>query len=69
MKLPPHDLAYMSRDLGLKGRVGLHSKADAEKFYVDRGFDPCEREATEDGTWLYFESRPENVADMLGEGT
>ena len=53
-------------DLDLEGRIGLHSKPDAENFYRNtlklREFT---REVTEDGEWVYFEGGPQEAGRIL----
>ena len=52
-------------ELGLDGRVGLHSKPEAEDFYRRLGLLPVGREQTQDGSWLYFESEPATGRRLL----
>lgn len=56
-----------SLQLGLEGRVGLHSKPESEGFYRGLGMRDVLREETADGTWLYFESEPSAALRLLEE--
>lgn len=57
----------LSANVGLMGRLGLHSKQAVEDFYRHLGFTECGYEETEDGSWLYFEMTPDNVEKSLEE--
>ena len=56
----------VSFDLGLEGRIGLHSKPASEAFYRDhlRLLD-LGREVVEDGEWVYFEATTEVARRIL----
>ena len=52
--------------VGLSGRIGLHSKRQAESFYRDKlGLVDLGPEMTEDGEWVYFEATPEVARKKL----
>jgi hypothetical protein len=55
----------LSKQLGLEGRVGLHSKKEVEGFYRKIGMHEVKREDTGDGTWLYFETGPAEAEELL----
>jgi hypothetical protein len=57
----------ISMELGLEGRVGLHSKQEVEGFYKRLGMVPYTYEDTGDGKWLYFETGPNEALQILGE--
>lgn len=57
--------ARLAFDLGLEGRVGLHSKPESEGFYRRVGMTAMLREEAGDGTWLYFESEPSASRRLL----
>jgi hypothetical protein len=60
--------AALSRDdLGLGGRVGLHSKDAAVSWYKDRKMTPFPIESTLDGSFVYFEGDEEWAIRLLGE--
>jgi len=56
----------LASQMGIDGRVGLHSKQEVEGFYEALGFTAVEREVTPDGKWLYFETDPQAARGMLG---
>jgi hypothetical protein len=58
----------LSVDLKFDGRVGLHSKPKVEDYYRKLGFTEGKREATEDGTWLYFELQKQERDRFLAGG-
>lgn len=61
--------ATLSVDLGLDGRVGLHSKDNATDFYEHNcGFTPLGVEACDDGDWMYFEIDAEGAKLLMKDG-
>lgn len=58
--------ADLSIDLGLEGRIGLHSKPASEAFYREGlGLIDLGVEVVEDGKWVYFEATPEVARRFL----
>ena len=55
----------LSKELGLEGRVGLHSKKEVEGFYRRIGMREVKPEDTGDGIWLYFETGPAEAETLL----
>lgn len=55
----------IATECGCDGRVGLHSKPDAEDFYRRLSFRELRYDQTEDGKWLYFEMVPEGARIAL----